>query len=98
MQRIFINKYFLFTVGSVCRIKRFTAGSRNVADDDEVEIEGQKWFRQQSNGFYGAGLGTLVKRWGKCISVGGGYVEKYIFFPSSSITYFTFYIHLGPMY
>jgi hypothetical protein len=24
MQRIFIKKYFLFTVGSVCRVKRFT--------------------------------------------------------------------------
>jgi hypothetical protein len=27
MQRIFIKKYFLFTVGSVCRVKRFTTGS-----------------------------------------------------------------------
>jgi hypothetical protein len=26
MQRIFIRKYFLFTVGSVCRLKRFTTG------------------------------------------------------------------------
>jgi hypothetical protein len=39
MQRIFIKKCFLFTVGSVCRVKRFTTGSRNsqrhskVADD-----------------------------------------------------------------
>jgi hypothetical protein len=31
MQRILIKKCFLFTLGSVCRIKRFTAGSRNVA-------------------------------------------------------------------
>jgi hypothetical protein len=29
MQQIYINKYFLFTVGSVCCIKRFTTGSRN---------------------------------------------------------------------
>jgi hypothetical protein len=29
VQRIFIKKYFLFTVGSVCRVKRFTNGSRN---------------------------------------------------------------------
>jgi hypothetical protein len=28
MQRIFIKKYFLFTVGSVCRVMRFTTGSR----------------------------------------------------------------------
>jgi hypothetical protein len=29
MQRIFIKKCFLFVVGSVRRIKRFTAGLRN---------------------------------------------------------------------
>jgi hypothetical protein len=28
----FTSKYFLFTVGSVCRAKRFTAESRNVAN------------------------------------------------------------------
>jgi hypothetical protein len=27
-------------------------------------------------GFYAGGFNTLVKRWDKCISVGGGYVEK----------------------
>jgi Tat protein secretion system quality control protein TatD with DNase activity len=26
MRRIFIKKYFLFMVGSVCRVKRFTIG------------------------------------------------------------------------
>jgi hypothetical protein len=34
MHRIFINKCFVFTVGSVCRVKRFTAGSRNSLKDD----------------------------------------------------------------
>jgi hypothetical protein len=28
MQRIFIKECFLFTVGSVCRVKRFAAGSK----------------------------------------------------------------------
>jgi hypothetical protein len=32
MQRIFIKKYFLFTVGTVYRVKRFATGSRNVAN------------------------------------------------------------------
>jgi hypothetical protein len=32
MQRIFIKKYSVFTVGSVCRVKGFTTGSRNVAN------------------------------------------------------------------
>jgi hypothetical protein len=37
VQGIFIKKYFLFTAGSVCRLKWFTTGLRNslskVADD-----------------------------------------------------------------
>jgi hypothetical protein len=33
MQRIIINKYFLFTVGSVCRVKWFTTGLRNSLKD-----------------------------------------------------------------
>jgi hypothetical protein len=33
MQRIFINKYFLFMVESVCCAKRFTTGSRNSLRD-----------------------------------------------------------------
>jgi hypothetical protein len=33
MQRIIINKCFLFTAGSVCRVKRFTTGSRNSFKD-----------------------------------------------------------------
>jgi hypothetical protein len=70
---------FLFTVGSVCRVKRFTAGSRNSQGrwkvrDDETEV--RKWLGQQSENFCAAGFEALVKRWDKCISVGGGYVEK----------------------
>jgi hypothetical protein len=30
---ILIKKYLLFTVGSVCRVKRFTTGSRNYLKD-----------------------------------------------------------------
>jgi hypothetical protein len=67
-------------VGSVCRVKRFTAGSRNSlkdvrkSQDDEMEV--RKWLRQQSKDFCAAGFDALVKRWGQCINVGGGYVEK----------------------
>jgi hypothetical protein len=39
MQRIFINKCFLFTVGSVCRVKRFT-----------TEWKTFRWWRRDSNG------------------------------------------------
>jgi hypothetical protein len=40
----------------------------------------------------------LVKRWDKCINVGGGYVDKYMFLPGWNITYFTFYINLLPIF
>jgi hypothetical protein len=35
MQRIFIKKCFLLTVGSVCRVKRFYLGGKRFADDEE---------------------------------------------------------------
>jgi hypothetical protein len=59
--------------------------------DEEVEAEVRKWLRQQSNDFYAAGLNILVKRWDKCINIGGGYVDN--FFPVSYIACFTYYIH-----
>jgi hypothetical protein len=58
------------------------------ADDEEVETEVRKWLRQQSKAYYAASFDALVKRWDKCISVGGGYV------PGSNTTCFRFYIHL----
>jgi hypothetical protein len=39
MQRIFIKKCFLFTVGSVCHVKRFIAGWQTL-----------RWWRRVSNG------------------------------------------------
>jgi hypothetical protein len=49
---------------------------RHLLNDEEVETEVRKWLRQQSEDSYAAGYDALVKRWDKCISVGGGYVEK----------------------
>jgi hypothetical protein len=88
MQRIFIKKYFLSTVGCVCRLKRFHFGDKRFADSQKVETEVQKWLRKQSKDFSATGFNALEKRWNKCIEVGGGCV------PGSSITYFTFYIPL----
>jgi hypothetical protein len=62
--------------------------------DEEVETEVRKWLRQQSKYFCAAGFDTVVKRLDKCTNVGGGCVEKQMFFPSSNITCFTFHIHL----
>ncbi|GBN12898.1 hypothetical protein AVEN_50375-1 [Araneus ventricosus] len=35
--------------------------------------------RQQPKELYAAGTGALIKRWDKCINIGGDYVEKKLF-------------------
>jgi hypothetical protein len=66
--------------GNICRVKRFTTGSRNSLKDvrksQMMPTKLGKWLRQQSKHFYASGFDALVKRWDKCINVGGGYVEK----------------------
>jgi hypothetical protein len=80
MQRIFIKECFLFTVGSVCRVKRFTTVSINSLKDvrksQMMPDEVRKWLTQQSKDFYATGFDALTERWDKCINVRGGYVEK----------------------
>jgi hypothetical protein len=76
MQKIFIKKYFMFRVGNFYRVKRFSLGVKRFADDEEVEKEVRKWLRQQSKDFYAAGFDALIKRWDKCVNVGGGHVAK----------------------
>jgi hypothetical protein len=75
VQRIFVKKCYLFTVGSVCYVKRFHLGGKRFADE-KIETEERKGLRQQSKVFCAAGFDALVKRWHKCISVGGGYDKK----------------------
>jgi hypothetical protein len=43
-QRIFINKYFLSTVGSVCRVKRFTMGREFLSRT----FESRRWCTRES--------------------------------------------------
>jgi hypothetical protein len=38
--------------------------------------QARKWLRQQSKDSYAVDFDALVKRWDKCINVGGGYFEK----------------------
>jgi hypothetical protein len=69
MQRIFINKYFLFMVAFV---QIFSQGHLKVADAQPgVEVAETAVKR-----LYAAGFDRLVKRWHKCISVGVGYFDK----------------------
>jgi hypothetical protein len=51
-------------------------GGKCSADEEEVETEVRKWLRQQSQDFCAAGFDALVKRWDKCINVGGGHFER----------------------
>jgi steroid 5-alpha reductase family enzyme len=39
-----------------------------------------KWLRQQSKDSYAAGFDALVKRWDKCIDVGGGYYMVHVLY------------------
>jgi hypothetical protein len=81
MQRIFIKKMFPVYGGNCLSSKAVHNWVlQRFADDEEVETEVRKWRRQQSKDFCTADFDALVKRWDKCISVGGGYVEKYMFF------------------
>jgi hypothetical protein len=41
-RKTFVKKFYLFTVGSVCRLKRFSLGSKRFADDEDVETEVRK--------------------------------------------------------
>ncbi|GBL77579.1 hypothetical protein AVEN_150763-1, partial [Araneus ventricosus] len=44
--------------------------------DDDVQHEVLLWLRQQPKELLAAGIGALIKRWDKCINMGGDYVEK----------------------
>jgi hypothetical protein len=60
MKRTFIKKYFLFAVGSVCRLKRFTTGSINSLKKVRkshmmLDTRWRKWLRQQSKDFFASG-------------------------------------------
>jgi hypothetical protein len=54
------KKSFMFTVGSVCRVKRFHLGGKRFADE-EVETEVRNWLRQHSNYLYAMGFAALVQ-------------------------------------
>jgi hypothetical protein len=74
-----INKYFLFTVESIPRVKTFIPGLRNVA---KVSLMTKNLKRRRGiaeitvKRLRAADFDSLVKLWDKCINVGGGYVEK----------------------
>jgi hypothetical protein len=48
-------------------------------DEEEFEMEVQKWLRQQSKDFCAVGFDARGRRCEKFINVGGGYVEIQMF-------------------
>jgi hypothetical protein len=75
-----MHKEMLPIYGGKCRIKRFTAWSRNPLKDvrksQMMPDQMRKWLRQQSKDLYAVGFDALIKRSDKRINVGEGYVEK----------------------
>jgi hypothetical protein len=55
-------------------VENCSQGRSKVADDVRPGAE-VAWGSSQKD-FYAEGFDALVKRWDKCISVGGEYVEK----------------------
>jgi len=56
-------------------LKEFLRG-QYFSNDDEMKQAVRLWFRRTKKSFYAAGIQALVKRWNKCISVAGDYIEK----------------------
>jgi hypothetical protein len=97
---------FLFMVGSVCGVKRFTTESRNSLKDvrrshmitDQVALV-RKSLRQQSK----ISVLRVSTHWSSdginlSMLVEDTSRNKCFFFPNSNVTCFTFYIHLWPIY
>jgi hypothetical protein len=61
VQRIFTKNCFLFTVGSVCRVKWFGLSGKHFADEEKIEETLRKCLRQQSIDFYAVSFDALVK-------------------------------------
>jgi hypothetical protein len=67
-----VHKEIFSVYGGKClSCKAFHVDGKYFADDEEIETEVRKWLRQESKDFYAAGFDALVKRWDKCVSVGG---------------------------
>ena len=64
------SDFHLFpTLKSFLKGKRFT-------DDETLISEVKSCFETQNEGFYKRGLHSCIKRWEKCVTLGGSYVEK----------------------
>ena len=56
-------------------MKSFLKG-KHFSGDEELISEVKSWLQAQSVDFYRRGLHSCIKRWEKCVNLGGTYVEK----------------------
>jgi hypothetical protein len=73
---IFLKKYFVFTVGSACRVKRLSLGGKGFVVDEEVEMVVRKWQSRAVKRLLCCGFRLTGKMIDWCIGVGGGYVKE----------------------
>jgi len=64
------SDFYLFS-----KLKEFMKGHK-VSDDEDVICTTDSWLEDQVQQFFYNGIRALEKRWTKCISVAGKYVEK----------------------
>jgi len=65
-----LSDFYLFP-----KLKEFMKG-HNVSDDEDIICTTYGWLEDQVQQFFYNGVRALEKRWTKCISVAGEYVEK----------------------
>jgi hypothetical protein len=85
VQRIFINRSFLFKMGSVWRVKRFATWSRmylkDVRKSQMMPDHVQKWLRQQPEDFYlCCGFRRTGKAMGQSVLMSVEHISKIKFF------------------
>jgi hypothetical protein len=109
MQSIFIKKCFLFTVESVCRLKRFATWSRNSLKDvrkSQMMPDHVALLRLRQEQLVEITIKRLLcfrfrrtcKAMEEVYECWWRICRETKFFPISNITYFTFYIHLWRTY
>jgi hypothetical protein len=101
VQRIFINKYFLYTAGSICGVKRFTTGSRNSLKDVwKLQMRkrrcGSGWDNSQKTSMMG--IRRTGRKMGRMYQCWWRLCREINVLPGSNIRCLTFYFHFWPVY
>jgi hypothetical protein len=75
-----IHKQIVAVCGNVmistCFFTQGNIGGKKFDDDDEVQEEVMRCFKEQAADFYDSGIQKLVPRPNKCLENSGDYVEK----------------------